>query len=477
MSGNGVSNPPKVFISYRWSSPEHQEWVLAFATGLRQNGVDVRLDKWHLSEGQDTLAFMEGMVSDPDLKKVLLICDRGYVERANQREGGVGTEAQIISAQVYGSTDQNKFAAAVVELDQDGRPFLPHYMTTRLYFDMSSPEAESANFEKILRWIFDKPFHTPPPIGAAPAFLDQTHASMAFSPLSSSRLRLSHGSSDGVAAASQVLEDTIANAPSLILKLIDVPERDEAVYSAIQATSLAAEDVYRALQELVRSGYSGATDKVHTFFEGLLRLWDFSPLNTQYTRWDNDVLKFFAHDAFVSFVGICMQEREFDFAAQVLSMPFYKPRSHDRTGEAARYIEFRPYVESLDARNQRLRLNRISLHADLISERHQNSLVRFDSFLEADITLYVRGLLSPNLGWYPVSSVYLGDTYGSLPTFVRAMSERFYNRLSPLLLGLSADKLREQLTSAIQESRGLRFDYRDIAVARLINLDQLGTAA
>lgn len=101
---------------------------------------------------------MESMVSDADVKKVLMICDKGYVERANSREGGVGTEAQIISAKVYESVDQNKFAAIVVELDADGRPLLPHYMATRLYFDMSSDEAEATNFEKIIRWMLGNRF-------------------------------------------------------------------------------------------------------------------------------------------------------------------------------------------------------------------------------------------------------------------------------------------------------------------------------
>jgi hypothetical protein len=76
--------PPKVFVSYRWTSPEHEDWVLLFATSLRQEGVEVILDKWHLTEGQDTLAFMESMVSDPDVRKVLMICDLGYVGKSEQ---------------------------------------------------------------------------------------------------------------------------------------------------------------------------------------------------------------------------------------------------------------------------------------------------------------------------------------------------------------------------------------------------------
>jgi hypothetical protein len=66
---------PKAFISYSWSSVAHQEWVLTLATRLREDGVDVSLDKWDLKEGHDALAFMERMVSDPSVTKVIVVSD------------------------------------------------------------------------------------------------------------------------------------------------------------------------------------------------------------------------------------------------------------------------------------------------------------------------------------------------------------------------------------------------------------------
>lgn len=351
------STPPKVFVSYRWSSPDHEEWVLAFATALPHAAVDVILDKWHLSEGQDTLAFMESMVSDPQVKKVLMICDRSYVERANGRQGGVGTEAQIISAKVYQSTDQDKFAAIVVELDADGRPFLPHYMATRLYFDMSSPEAEATNLEKVVRWIYGKPFHALPPLGERPAFLSETHPT-------SGRL-----------------------------------------------------------------------------------------------------------------VALCMQERSFQAAADILSMPLFKSASYDLTGEAVSYNVFRASPLSLHRRNERLKLRRLSLHADLLSAHHETSLVPFVAFLEADITLYVRGLIAPKYRWFPESAVFLERSHGSLPTYARATSSKFYNRLKPLLMDVSASDLRSKVQASRQEGNVLHFDGYTIPLERALNLEQLGTSA
>ena len=162
---------PKLFISYSWSSPEHEAWVVSLATELRESGVDVILDKWDLKEGHDAFAFMEKMVTDPEIKKVAIICDKVYSEKANDRKGGVGTETQIISPEVYQKEDQNKFVAIVAEKNDDGQAYLPAYYKSRIYIDLSESDLYSTNFEQLLRWIFDKPLFVKPKIGKKPTFL------------------------------------------------------------------------------------------------------------------------------------------------------------------------------------------------------------------------------------------------------------------------------------------------------------------
>lgn len=124
---------PKLFISYSWSHSEHEQWVVGFATELRESGVDVLLDKWDLKEGHDAVAFMEQMVTNPEIKKVAMICDQRYAAKADGRAGGVGTETQIISREVYEKQDQEKFVAVVREKDQNGKPCLPTYYKSRIY--------------------------------------------------------------------------------------------------------------------------------------------------------------------------------------------------------------------------------------------------------------------------------------------------------------------------------------------------------
>jgi len=127
---------PKLFISYSWADAEHEQWVVDLATELRESGVDVILDKWDLREGHDAVAFMEQMVTNPDINKVAIVSDETYAAKADGRAGGVGTETQIISRKVYENQAQEKFVAIVSEKDENGKPFIPTYYDSRIYIDL-----------------------------------------------------------------------------------------------------------------------------------------------------------------------------------------------------------------------------------------------------------------------------------------------------------------------------------------------------
>ena len=131
---------PKVFISYAWSNEEYQNKVLSFATALMNDGVDVLFDKWSLKEGNDTYAFMEKSVVDEKVTNVLILLDPVYEEKANNRQGGVGTETQIISNEVYNKTDQTKFLPIVFERKENGDIPKPVYLKQTLHFDLTNDD-------------------------------------------------------------------------------------------------------------------------------------------------------------------------------------------------------------------------------------------------------------------------------------------------------------------------------------------------
>ena len=165
---------PKVFISYSWAVGDK---VKELAERLVVNGVDVVLDKWDLKEGQDKYAFMEQAVNNPEITRVLIICDKTYSEKANNRTGGVGDETVIISPEIYGNVAQEKFVPVVFEKDENGNPHLPAYIKSRIYFDLSNEDIYEVEYEKLLRNIFGKPEYKKPKLGKAPEWLNDEDVS------------------------------------------------------------------------------------------------------------------------------------------------------------------------------------------------------------------------------------------------------------------------------------------------------------
>nr|WP_297070172.1 toll/interleukin-1 receptor domain-containing protein [Prevotella sp.] len=74
---------PKVFISYSWHPEENKIRVQQLARRLMSDGVDVILDVWSLKDGQDKYVFMGKMVTDSNINKVLIICNKDYAEKAD----------------------------------------------------------------------------------------------------------------------------------------------------------------------------------------------------------------------------------------------------------------------------------------------------------------------------------------------------------------------------------------------------------
>jgi TIR domain len=227
---------PKVFISYSWTSNEHQQWVLDLATALRDNGVDAILDKWDLKEGHDAITFMERMVNDESVEKVIIILDRRYAETANDRKGGVGTETQIITPQIYASADQNKFVGVASEVGADGKPFKPAYYAARIHIDLSNEDTYAENFDQLLRWIFNKPAYPKPSLGKPPEFLKEESVLL---PTRSHAQRvvnlLRSASPAALGALVEYFDNLSENFGMLRIKDPTGPEFDEEVLKSISA--------------------------------------------------------------------------------------------------------------------------------------------------------------------------------------------------------------------------------------------------
>lgn len=162
--------PPRLFISYSWESDEHKRWVRSLAERLTQNGINVRLDQWHIVPGQSLTQFMESEVHVCEF--VLIICTKDYCRKALARAGGVGYEQQIITGNIVAGKAREHFIPIVRDGDFAPGPdcSIPGQFMGIYAIDMRDDMKMDRAIEALLRAIYREPVFKPPEIGTMPIF-------------------------------------------------------------------------------------------------------------------------------------------------------------------------------------------------------------------------------------------------------------------------------------------------------------------
>jgi hypothetical protein len=153
-------------MSYTRTSDQHAAWVEHLATLLRDNGVDVRLDKWHLRDGGDLAQFMCNEIALAD--RVLIVSNAEYARRADGRLGGVGWEIRLIAGDLLtDSADEQKYL--VIARTPDVRSGVPMFLKSKFVIHWPDDTVVSTCFDRLLRALYDKTA-TAPPLGPPPLF-------------------------------------------------------------------------------------------------------------------------------------------------------------------------------------------------------------------------------------------------------------------------------------------------------------------
>lgn len=161
----GVIKSPRVFISYSSTNRDNRKWVKQFATRLRNDGVDARVDMFHLRPGQDLHQWMTNEVIMAD--KVLLICDRYYAEKADYRRSGVGWESMIILGDMLSTQEQTKYIGII--RDKSINESLPMYIRSKYSLNWSDDSQVEQDYKDLLLYLFD--CDTEPPLGTIPNYI------------------------------------------------------------------------------------------------------------------------------------------------------------------------------------------------------------------------------------------------------------------------------------------------------------------
>ncbi|WP_249671144.1 toll/interleukin-1 receptor domain-containing protein [Bacillus thuringiensis] len=457
------SRPPKVFISYSWTSPDYKEKVISLANRLTENGIEVVIDVWDLKPGHNMFAFMESMVTDSTIDKVLVLCNKSYAERASSYNGGVGTETQIIGPEVYTKVKQEKFIPVILERDENEKDYIPVHMKGLIYIDLHMNFEEG--YESLLRLLYEQPLLRKPKLGSPPAYLfDEKKTKFKVSGVLSS------------------IRDAIVRHPNRVKGLCR--DYKQAFIQDLEAFKLTYEELKEPFDEKItnlihemvplRDNYIQFIEQlcvdeslfdpkiITNFFESI---YPFSNLPVGYSgsfyTIQFDHYKYLIHELFLYTAAVLISRQMYTRLTEILHHRYFVQGSHLGELKDGGYELFYFYLESLEARNNRLSLSRVSVHGDLIRNSCSSTEYSWESLIEADFLLYCIHNIqilqnknnAPRFGWYPITSAFTRFSNPSIPLLHRLKSKTHFDDIKGLLSIDSIEHLQQIIELSATKGR------------------------
>ncbi|MEI8226507.1 MAG: toll/interleukin-1 receptor domain-containing protein [Bacteroidota bacterium] len=156
---NIKSRIPKVFISYSWDDKTHKKWVKDLAKRLRSDGVETILDQWHTVPGDQMPEFMEKAIRKNDF--VLIVCTPRYKRKSDNREGGVGYEGDIMTAEVLTTKNHRKFIPIL--RGEEWSSSSPSWLSGASYIDLQGNPYDQEEYNELCA-TFHNRREEPPPV-------------------------------------------------------------------------------------------------------------------------------------------------------------------------------------------------------------------------------------------------------------------------------------------------------------------------
>ena len=472
-----AAQPPRVFISYAWSSEKHTAWVADLGKRLMSDGIDVELDQWSLEEGHDVNFFMEKMVSDPSIKRVVIISDSAYASKADGRTGGVGTETQIISKKVYNSVDQNKFIPIVMERDEQGNACLPIFLMSRKYIDFSSSDQEAVAYEQLIRNIFERPTLRKPALGKPPSHIFDDSTVSVSSAQKAKRFReiVTSGKGEPKLSFNDFAEEFIANLEELRLTYshdlkdtwCDVIKQN--IDSAKLHRDVFVDTIWVAA---ISSVASNIVPLVIDLFEKVLSLTERPEGIGSSYEVSQDNYKFLVYEMFLYTVASLIKSKNYTSVKQLITHQYVAATTYGGDYMVShRFTSFNQFSKSLEeVCSQQGNSRRLSVMADLLHNRATRKDIRYSDLYQAEAVLC---LAAGGRVWYPRSMIY-SRGIGKLELFLRAETVEGFKPLAEMLSMKSPKELVVRLDSEpiTRMIRSRAFIHADVDLGHL-NYDQL----
>lgn len=470
----------KVFISYSWSTPGHEDWVLELAQRLVRDGIDVVLDKWDLKEGHDKYVFMESMVNAADITKVLMILDKKYTEKADARGGGVGTETQIISPNIYAHAKQEKFIPIIAEVDEEGHPYMPAYLKSTIYIDLSKPEHFEENYEKLLRAILNRPSTVKPKLGTVPSYILED------TPMTYKTTTIVRGFDVQIdkhperinSIVREFFDDFFENLKAFEIKNIPRDARaSKEIYENLMQYLPLKNDYSDMLTKLSKNSTNFDPDLLTKLFEKTPSL--LYPQNGA-SGWSNhqfDNFRFITHELFITAAAIFLKYERYDYLDHLFNTRYFLKDKYAQKNDPSPFHVFYRYVETITPHYEQLKGHKVgNAQADMMLSRLSSNLSKAD-FINGDMLCYYIDRLN-HREWYPLTYIYGEHDGERLDFFSRLISKRHFEKIKGVLQAESIEELKERLLEVkkLDDTEPVRYNMRGkiTPIDNMIKIDQIG---
>lgn len=446
----------QVFISYSWTV---QKRVIELADRLIDNGIEVIIDVYDLKEGQDKFVFMEQAVHNKDIDRVLIISDRAYTDKANNRTGGVGDETVIITQEIYHKTKQEKFIPIVFERDENNNPYLPIYLKSRIYIDLSTEdELYESEYEKLVRNIYEKPLYRKKALGPKPEWVE--NETVNFSNLRSLIKKFDINREINPSRAQFFLKKF--NTEFVIAaKQFNLPKdkpKEETIIDVINETKVLRDLFVDFCENIISQGlYIG--DCFSAFIEYLYNaLHDTSNLQS-YSESDFELYDFMIWELFISATAIMLYYEKYSDIYSMLNRSYFLkgPYLSNRI-EAYNYFRFRKHLSILEEKCKMIDYKRITMAGHILVHRERKPILTKQSISNADIVLYQLGsILMPPEGlpssWFPTTYIFHENEQ---LIWKKLCSRSYCFKIAPLFGVKTVEEIKELI---IMSKRNRRIGY------------------
>lgn len=306
---------PRVFISYCWENPETVRRVHEFADFLDHNGIHLEMDRY-LPEGASLYKFMESMVNDPGVDRVLCFIDRAYTRREQEGEGGVSVETTIISQDVYDQVSKTgrpvRFIPVLLEKPGEGERAVPVMFATAKQVWMTDAATDDQNKVRLLNLCAGQPEYTRSQSAKLPAHLRP--GSVAFDSRASGlatlvQTQVQQDRPQRALVSFQDYLDALADAFERFNLDVDAGHyhhnRTQQISELVDERAAVMTEYAETLDAVLRSGDSAPVDDLLDFFARLLRL-NFSHRASLVTK---DVSRVFTREFFTVAVALLIRRR------------------------------------------------------------------------------------------------------------------------------------------------------------------------